>query len=333
MRPALRRAVLVTIGTLLVAGGPGSAPAHDAPHGRPVPKGRMDPAQSFLFAAISGAGGHFHELAVLPGLTRVLAGTHLGLFQSDDRGVHWHLVAARFSGVAIRAVVRDPRTGTVYVAGRGVGIQVSRDGKTWRPLAPTLPGWEAFALALDPSRPHGLYAWFAGRGLFQTEGDGAHWERLSGPAALSGVQSLAVHPTDSQRLYAGTETGVWVSDDGGRRWSQPSGALTSLTGSVVIPPWAPELLLAATTNGAFTGTPAVFRWTALPPAPAWWGPLVGFAVLPDEPGVIFAVAHEGVVAAHRLSDKTWIPLAQFTAREVGPDQPAPGIPRGLRASS
>jgi hypothetical protein len=319
---ALRRAVLVTIGTLLVSGSPGSAPAHDGPHGRPAPGGRLDPAQSFLFAAISGAGGHFHELVVLPGLTRLLAGTHLGLFQSDDRGVHWRLAAARFSGVAIRAVVRDPRTGTLYVAGRGVGILVGRDGTTWRPLTPKLPAPEVFALALDPSKPHGLYAWFAGRGLFQTEDDGAHWERLSGPAALSGVQNLAVHPLDPRRLYAGTATGVWVSEDGGRRWTLPSGALTDLTGSVAIPPWAPELLLAATVNGVFTGTPSATGWTALPTAPAWWGPLVGFAFLPDEPGVIFAVAHEGVVAARRLSDGAWIPLAQFPTGDLTPDQRA-----------
>jgi photosystem II stability/assembly factor-like uncharacterized protein len=152
---------------------------------------------------------------------------------------------------------------------RGAGILVSSDGQTWRPLAPRFPGRNVFALALDPSRAHALYAWFGGRGLFQTENDGARWERLSEPAVLSGVQSLAVHPTDSRRLYAGTETGVWVSEDGGRRWTRPPGALTELTGSVAIPPWAPELLLAATVNGAFVGTPAATAWTAPPAAPAW----------------------------------------------------------------
>jgi len=47
----------------------------------------------------------------------------------------------------------------------------------------------------------------------------------------------------------------------------------------------------------------------MPPHPSWWGPLVGFAFLPEEPDLVFAVSHEGVVAAWRMSDAAWTPMA------------------------
>lgn len=318
MRCLVGIVLVLATGALLPPSGPDLAGAHDVPHGRPVAKGRIDPTQSFPFAAISGAGGHFHELLVLPGLAPLLAGTHIGLFRSDDRGVTWRLAAARFSGVDIRGIVRDLRTGMVYVAARDAGILVSPDGTAWRTLAPRLPGRDVSALAIDPSGAHALYAWFRGRGLFQSESSGARWERLSGPQALPDVQSLAVHPTDSRRLYAGTDKGVWLSENGGRRWTRPAGALTELIGSVALPPWAPELLFAATVSGAFVGTAAGTGWMALPAAPAWWGPLIGFAFLPDQPGLLFAVAHEGVVAGRRLSDRIWTPVAELFPAELPP---------------
>lgn len=53
------------------------------------------------------------------------------------------------------------------------------------------------------------------------------------------------------------------------------------------------------------------EWKALPPPPAWWGPITSFAFAEDRPGIVFTVTHEGVVAARHLDNSDWTPLAEF----------------------
>jgi hypothetical protein len=128
---------------------------------------------------------------------------------------------------------------------------------------------------------------------------------------LTDVQSLAVHPETPERLYAGTGKGVWISEDGGRHWHFPDGGLPHRTAGVAVPPWGRDLLVAATLEGAFAGKPDAAAWQPLPPHPAWWGLITGFAFIPESPQLILVVTHEGVVAARRLDGGDWIPLADL----------------------
>lgn len=309
-RRVLRRAL--TWALLLVISAAGQAEVHESPHQRPTLKGPIDPKQSFQFLVLSGAGGHFHTLLPFPDLKTLFAGTHLGLFRSDDRGLTWRLAASRFSGDDVHALARDPKSGTLYAATHRQGLLLSRDGgRQWRRHTPGLPGRDLHALALDPRHPQILYVWVVGHGLFRTDDRGNGWKQLTGSDTLTGVESLAVHPEESERLYAGTAKGVWMSEDGGRHWRFPDGDLSYPTAGVAVPQWRPTLLFAATLEGAFVGNVDGTAWTRLPPHPSWWGPVIGFAFLPDRPETVFVVAHEGVVAARRLAAGDWTPLASL----------------------
>lgn len=134
---------------------------------------------------------------------------------------------------------------------------------------------------------------------------------MAGPEALTGVESLAIHPVESERLYAGTARGVWVSADGGRRWRLPPGGLPHRAAGVSVPPWRPDLLLAATLEGAFAGRADGTGWKPLPSHPSWWGVITGFAFLSRGPRLVFAVTHEGVVAARKLAGGEWVPAAEL----------------------
>lgn len=298
------------------------AEPHEGPHQRPKAQGPIDPRQSFPFLVVSGAGGHFHPLLLSPAFKSLFAGTHIGLFRSDDRGLTWRLAASRFSGEEVHALARDPWTGALYAATHRQGLLWSRDGMRWRSRNQGLPGRDLHALALDPRHPERLYAWVVGHGLFRSDEGGRHWQRLAGAEALSGVESLAVHPELSGRLYAGTARGVWVSENGGTHWQFPRDGLAHATGGVSVPPWAPDRLFAAALAGAFVGSADGRGWTPLPSHPGWWGVITSFAFVADMPDVIFAVTHEGVVATLRLSEGNWRPLAD-------PPDPVP-VPSSLR---
>jgi hypothetical protein len=285
--------------------------AHDGPHrdGAP-PAERIDPSRVYPFAVVAGGGGHFHVLQIMPGARRLFAGTHLGLFVSEDRGLTWRLAAARFSGVDVRAVARDQRTGALYAATRGHGLLVSRNGGgRWVNDSRGLPGSDVHALALDPGEPHPMYVWSVGHGLFARRTERAAWERLAGPDALPGVESLAVDPRDPERLYAGTARGVWVSRDGGRAWTLPPDGLRDRTAGIAVVPYRPDTLLAATFDGVFAGRADGTGWTPVEAAPSWWGPIVGFAFVAARPDTVFAVAHEGPVVTRSLDGGPWEPLA------------------------
>lgn len=298
----------------LVAAGP--AAGHEGSHQRPVAKGPIDPAQSFQFLVLSGAGGHFHTLLLVPDLKELFAGTHLGLFRSEDRGLSWRLAASRFSGEDVHALAWDPRAGILYAATHRQGLLLSRDrGRRWSDRTHGLPGRDLHALALDPRQPQTLYVWVMGHGLFRSDDGAARWRRVAGPEALTGVESLAIHPEESGRLYAGTAKGVWVSEDGGRRWRLPAGGLPHRIAGVSVPPWRPDLLLAATLEGAFAGKADGTEWKPLPSHPSWWGLVTSFAFLSHGSQIVFVVTHEGVVAAWRLAGGDWVPAAELPIRD------------------
>lgn len=313
----MRGAGLVPVALSMLIGLVAASPTagHERPHQRPAAQGPIDPAQSFQFLVLSGAGGHFHTLLPVPDLRTLFAGTHLGLFRSGDRGLRWRLAASRFSGEDVHALAWDPRGGILYAATHGQGLLLGRDaGMRWH-QADGLPGPDLHALALAPRQPDILYVWVVGHGLFRSDEGANRWRAMAGPEALTGVESLAIHPEQSERLYAGTAKGVWVSEDGGRRWRLPAGGLPHRTAGMSVPPWRPDLLLAATLEGAFVGKADGTEWKPLPSHPSWWGLITGFAFLSQRPQMVFAVTHEGVVAAWRLTGGEWVLAAELPIRD------------------
>ncbi len=303
--PWLVVSVFLGLGVSTVAG-------HDVPHRRPQARGSIDPGTAFRFLVLSGAGGHFHALLLSADTKALLAGTHLGLFRSDDRGLTWRLAAARVGGQDVHALASDPRGEILYAATHAQGLLRSLDGgRTWMSHHRGLPSRDLHALALDPREPSRVYVWVEKHGLFRSDDAGGRWRKLTVAASLVEVQSLAIHPRDPRRLYAGTGRGVWLSDDGGRHWRFPHGGLSHRTAGLSLPPWDPDRLFAATLAGAFVGSKDATSWESLVPHPAWWGAVTGFAFRPDRPGIAFAVTHEGIVAALDEARRGWTPLVEY----------------------
>jgi photosystem II stability/assembly factor-like uncharacterized protein len=99
-----------------------------------------------------------------------------------------------------------------------------------------------------------------GQSIMRSTDSGKTWERVGprrGFAYEALVRCLAVHPHDPRIVFAGTERGLYRSDDAGQNWRFIDSALNSYyLWSLAIDPKEPEVMFAG------TGTPtkaAIFR--------------------------------------------------------------------------
>lgn len=65
--------------------------------------------------------------------------------------------------------------------------------------------------------------WYSG--ALKSNDGGAFWEPINNGLAANDVYALAADPTMPNRLFAGTEMGLFVSNDGGLNWVRPTGNL------------------------------------------------------------------------------------------------------------
>ncbi|MBE0656286.1 MAG: hypothetical protein IH602_01275 [Bryobacteraceae bacterium] len=122
--------------------------------------------------------------------------------------------------------------------GSGVRVQLGQGEvwgtdnlETWSRRVEAVPQIEAAQAASLPesaartrARSAGsavVYA--AGRDVWRSVNEGANWENLTGfrgKSILGGrVRDLAVHPSDDERIAVATDTGIWISLDGGFTWA------------------------------------------------------------------------------------------------------------------
>ena len=97
---------------------------------------------------------------------------------------------------------------------------------------------------------HTIIVATAGQGMLRSNNNGQSWHRLGigEPIEFDGiVRSLAVDPQRPERVYAGADCGVCISEDGGCHWRQAKGALQGLTvWSIAVDANNPSVLYAGT---------------------------------------------------------------------------------------
>jgi photosystem II stability/assembly factor-like uncharacterized protein len=202
----------------------------------------------------------FYDLAFDPSDSQKLyaatAGTASspgGLFVSTNRGQTWSPVTLDSPATIATAVAVDPLDASrIYTAASAVPQQgvfhASVDGgQTWTTLGSGLSGHISHDVACDAAVADSAYA-VSNANVYRTDDAGGSWT-LQGTTPYA-IVSLAVDPTNSQNLYAGTLTlgvgGVIRSVDGGVTWNPASSGLTlSNLYQVAISPSAPDHVLVA----------------------------------------------------------------------------------------
>jgi uncharacterized protein (TIGR03437 family) len=133
------------------------------------------------------------------------------------------------------SVAVDPRgNGVEYLAAPGSGIWKSGDsGSTWAPQTDSLSSLQFCSLALNPQAPDTVYAGTGddqsprpGQGVERSSDGGATWTARA-VFTNQPVCALAIDPTNTSRIAAGSAEGTFVSVDGGATWTKAQSSPTT----------------------------------------------------------------------------------------------------------
>lgn len=154
------------------------------------------------------------------------------LWRTDDGAESWRQAAAawpgggRLSAVAVASgdpsrVVVGLDDGTIHATDAALSSTAATVWPSSRPRAGFV-SWVAF----DPSNPlrvYATYATFGGRHLWASDDGGSTWRPLDGrgPGRLPNLpaHSVVVDPDDPDRLFIGTDLGVFVTTDRGESFA------------------------------------------------------------------------------------------------------------------
>ena len=179
------------------------------------------------------------------------------MWRSNDRGENWSQASTPFPEL-ISAVAVHPTNSDLVLSGTAGGhiarITTATSANSSTPWTLVQPR-EGFvsSLAFDPSDPTTIYATYAGFGgphVWVSNDSGATWNSHDGNLPDLPVHSIAIDPTRRDRLYLGTDLGVFVSLDRGLTWAvENTGFANAVTESVFIAPGAGGPAVYAFTHG------------------------------------------------------------------------------------
>jgi photosystem II stability/assembly factor-like uncharacterized protein len=197
------------------------------------------------------------------------------LFRSLDRGDTWDIISpdltrgppgpSPHAGHTISTLAESPlRPGLLYVGTDDGRLHVSRDGgRRWTDLSKKIPMLppertvsrvvcSAFAegtayVTIDRHRQDDRRPY-----VFKTTDYGESWARLSGNLPDAPVYVIREDPRNRSLLYVGTESGLYVSCDGGGTWhAQRQGVPAVAVHDLLVHPRERELVIGTHGRGIY----------------------------------------------------------------------------------
>ncbi len=201
----------------------------------------------------------FCKLKTRPALPLLWTALTLSFSRPAHAAPLWHRLGSPDANTV--AVAIDPQQpNMLYTASTHVVSRSTDHGQTWHPSFHAPSQASVVSLAVDPFEPgHVLVA--TNRGLYESSAGQPGWRPL-----LRGHIPTIVrfHPARRNVVLLGTQHGLLISQDGGRRW-QPAGVGLEQRRvvHVAIMPEAPHRLYVVTDRGLFASAPDGLTWDRL----------------------------------------------------------------------
>jgi photosystem II stability/assembly factor-like uncharacterized protein len=287
-------------------------------------------------------GGRIRAFAIDPGQPQLIyaATWSAGVYRSVDEGVSWLPVLTHKGKFDVEALAIDPQSPNIVYAGTTAGLYKSTDrGSTWSIYG---TGLNFLSVAVDPQSSLVLYAGTNGTGARKSTDGGVSWTAVLDGQIDAFVSAVAVDPRDSNRLFFGSDVGMWASADSGSSWTKWTMVARSfafdprnpgvmyVTGdgvyrstdngenftrmsidvgdgmydlSMAIDPSVSTTIYVGSYTGLWKSTDSGATWTAFGLAERWG--IKGLAVGPAESGVIYAGTNGAGLQKSRDGGATW----------------------------
>jgi photosystem II stability/assembly factor-like uncharacterized protein len=267
---------------------------------------------------------------------RILAGTDVGLFRSDDAGETWAHIESMVAETQIWSVAVDPAdSNTIFVGARPDAFRSRDGGKTWDQLSlgVTLPCPIGIPrttnVIVDPRDRNTIWAGIEVDGVYKSFDGGDTWTHLPdlGPDPFQGdIHGLALRTMPSSAVYATTPFGIATSTDEGESWDYHyfpkfrDSDQRSYCRGVMLKADDPNVIFVGNGDTIPGVTGAIQRsrdggqtWEALPLPVVPNSVIYWFATHPEVPNVIAAASIYGYVYVSEDGGDSW----QKREREFG----------------
>lgn len=194
---------------------------------------------------------------------RILAGGE-SLWKTDDAkaantfttGPRWARVKPPADGKISAIAISPANSETVWVGhergqvwrtrnvSAAVPVWQQIDGQGLRPLTARRMCTQIVVSAHDSKRVLVAFGGFERANLWLTDDDGATWTSIAGGLPAAPVRAIAIHPSHAHWFYAGTEVGIFASEDAGVSWSPANEGPANVSVDDLL--WMGETLVCAT---------------------------------------------------------------------------------------
>ena len=183
-----------------------------------------------IYNGISDAGNSATSLfispfALNPGNPSMMYAGGASLWRSTnvaDETPTWTAVAKSGSLISQIAVAEGAPNNVWFGTIRGAVYSSTTATPAFTSKSTGLPGRMVLSLLVDKTNPSTVYAGFGGytkANLWRTTNGGSSWTNIHGNLPAVPIYAVQRHPTNPNYLYAGTEVGVFASENGGATWS------------------------------------------------------------------------------------------------------------------
>ncbi|HXO27583.1 MAG TPA: hypothetical protein VOA80_09590 [Thermoanaerobaculia bacterium] len=228
-------------------------------------------------------------------------------------------------GGDVRSMAVAPDDPDLVLAGTSTGqLYISRNGgASWADAgAPfSFAGWVVSSLRWDPNHAGRLWValwgvWGGGQVAFSDD-LGKSWVARSAGLPEEPVYSLALAPGRPGRVYAGTLSGVYGSEDDGASWRQLTGAEADIqkVTSLVVDPTRPDTVIAGTWRRAYRSDDGGHTWTGIFEGMVLDTEVFSFTPVPEHPGEIWASSCGWVYQTVDHGDH-WVRFKDFEERRT-----------------
>lgn len=159
---------------------------------------------------------------------RVLAGSDMGIFRSEDSGTTWEKLDSPMEDLQIWSVTVDPTDPlTIFAGTRPEGFRSKDDGKTWSKLSMgvnmncPIGTPRTTNMIVDPRDNRTVWAGIEVDGVYKSLDGGDNWVHLPdlGSDPFHGdIHGMALKTGSSSSVYCTSPFGIASSEDEGESW-------------------------------------------------------------------------------------------------------------------